>query len=41
MVDLHLEIAYYIEYCKSNGVNYLGEKGRILTIVSPKVVEAF
>jgi hypothetical protein len=28
MVDLHLEIAYYIEYCKNNGVNYLGEKGR-------------
>lgn len=28
MVDLHLELAYYIEYCKNNGVNFLGPKGR-------------
>lgn len=28
MVDLHLEIAYYIEYCKLNGLNLLCPKGR-------------
>lgn len=28
MVDLHFELALYIEYCKKNGVNFLGPKGR-------------
>lgn len=28
MVDLHLELAYYIEYCKANGKNLLCAKGR-------------
>lgn len=28
MVDLHLEIAYYIEWCKKYGVNLLCPKGR-------------
>jgi intein/homing endonuclease len=28
MVDLHLELAYYIDYCKANGKNLLSAKGR-------------
>jgi hypothetical protein len=28
MVDLHLELCYYIEYCKANGHNLLCAKGR-------------
>ena len=28
MVDLHLELAYYIEYCKANGRNLICPKGR-------------
>ncbi len=28
MVDLHLEMAYYIDYCKANGVNLLLPKAR-------------
>lgn len=28
MVDLHLELAYLIEYCKANGHNLLSAKGR-------------
>lgn len=28
MVDLHLELAYYIQHCKNNGINFLGPKGR-------------
>lgn len=30
MVDLHLEIAYIIEYVKANGKNFVGPKGRRL-----------
>lgn len=28
MIDLHLELAYYIEYCKANGRNLICAKGR-------------
>jgi len=28
MVDLHLELAYHIEFCKANGKNLLCAKGR-------------
>lgn len=28
MVDLHLELAYYIEYCRANGHNLICAKGR-------------
>lgn len=28
MIDLHLELAYYIDYCKANGYNLLSAKGR-------------
>lgn len=28
MIDLHLELAYYIEYCRANGQNLICAKGR-------------
>lgn len=30
MLDLHLELAYIIEFCKTNGKNFVGPKGRRL-----------
>lgn len=30
MLDLHLELAYIIDYCKANGKNFVGPKGRRL-----------